>query len=296
MENNLDKLIGQKFGRLTITKAYIKEGGRRIVCDCDCECGNKLIAYPFSYLANGNTKSCGCLRKSKELNPKMGHPTRNRIGERFDKCVIIAENMETGVATAKCDCGNIFEIPSFRRKMYRLRKNAMCPKCKEKLKEEKEKNKKYGDLKPGDKFGYFTVIKRVENNKSGLPQYECKCQCGTKKVVEGRYLVNGQIKSCGCIKKQNFQSIKTLNGLTGTPEGNVLYSIWKYYIKKYNKNNTKTKFFPEWANKKNGFIDFYNWATLKKEPFDSQTRKHIARFDEDKDFTPENCYFSRIRG
>lgn len=303
MEEDLTKLIGLKFGKLTVINAYIKQNGRRILCDCQCECGNKLTEYPFSLLSNGNTKSCGCMRTSKKINEKMGKPKKNIVGLRFGKLLILSENQETGVGTLKCDCGNVYELPDIRKKMYKIKQEQECPICRKKT---KEKNKKYGNLEEGSKFGYFTVLRRVEDDDDGRPQYECRCQCGTKKLVPGVCLVKGQIKSCGCIKKQNFNSKKTLNGLTATKEGLALYNIWKYYLNglkkapndtfksKYNDKNIK--FFPEWSAKENGFVDFYNWATLKKDPFDSQTRRYLLRFNENEDFTPNNCYFSRTRG
>lgn len=50
-------LIGQKFGRLTPIK-YV--GEHKWLCKCDCD--NEVIAVSYN-LKNGNTKSCGCLRR-----------------------------------------------------------------------------------------------------------------------------------------------------------------------------------------------------------------------------------------
>lgn len=301
MNEDLDKLIGQKFGKLTIVNAYIKPNGRKILCDCECECGNKLEGYPFSLLSNGNTKSCGCMRTSKEINQKMGKPKKDITGTKLGKLTILSED-ENGTGTIKCECGNVFTVPNVRKKIYRLKQGQECPECKKK---EREKLKKYADLQFGDKFNYFTVLKRVEDDKNGRAQYECKCQCGTKKIVSGSNLVRGRTKSCGCMKKQNFNSKKILNGLTATQEGYSLYVIWRYYIKSLKKAPNETfktkyidkgiKFFPGWSEKPDGFIDFYNWATLKKEPFDSKSRRFLSRIDDTKDFTPDNCYFSRTR-
>lgn len=295
-EEILQKLIGQKFGRLTIIKAYVNPDGKsQIIVDCKCKCGNILTGYPLYQLTNGNMKSCGCSRKSKEINPKMGGPKKDIFNVKFNKLTPISED-ENGTVTAKCDCGNVVEIPNFRKKMSYLKKTGMCDNCK-KTEREKKKPKKYTDFKKGDKFGYFTIIKRVEDNKNGSAQYECQCQCGTKKIVQGRYLANGQTKSCGCMVKQNFKKSHTLNGVTQTRAGFKLYGIWNYYKKHINTNKEKgeIKFFPEWVSQKDGFLKFYNWATLQKNPYDGITKKYLKRVDETKDYTPENCYFSRIR-
>jgi hypothetical protein len=51
----------------------------------------------------------------------------------------------------------------------------------------------------GEKFGAWTVMDfapSISNNRA----WKCKCDCGTKKDVFQRYLLNGKSKSCGCIK------------------------------------------------------------------------------------------------
>ena len=294
-EEILQKLIGQKFGRLTIIKAYTQEGKNQILVNCKCKCGNTLTDYPLFQLTNGNTKSCGCLRKSKEINPKMGGPKKDIFSMKFNKLSPICED-ETGCVTVKCDCGEVFDIPDFRKKMSYLKKTGMCDNCKKKERE-KKRPKKYTDLKKGDKFNYFTVIRRVEDHENGSAQYECMCQCGTKKVVQARYLVNGQTKSCGCMLKQNFKKIHTLQGVTNNKLGHKLYCVWNYYIKQVNveKNKGNVLFFPEWTKLDNGFLLFYNWATLQKNPYDGENRKFLKRLNDSKDYTPENCYFSRVR-
>lgn len=54
----------------------------------------------------------------------------------------------------------------------------------------------------GKRFGYLTVIKRVENNilPSGLkePMWLCECDCGNSSIVRGAFLRSGHTGSCGC--------------------------------------------------------------------------------------------------
>ncbi len=282
-EKDLSKLIGQKFDKLTIIDYHKKENSNQIICTVQCDCGSEPRDVPLYLLTNGNNKSCGCTQgKGKSKKPI--------VGERFNRLLVLAENEETGVVKVKCDCGNEYEIPKFRSKMAALKRNGMCKECKS-----KEKNKKYTDIEPKSKFNYWTVIKRVKDDKSGQAQYECKCQCGNKKVVLGKNLVRGLSKSCGCIKSMNFNGVKKLNGLTATKLGRRLYNMWssnQYYVKKYNREN---KFFPDWAELEDGFLKFYEWATKKDEPYDSINRPYIARYDETKDYTPENCYFTKNR-
>lgn len=59
-------LTGQQFGRLTVlerSEDYVSRSGhRKLRWMCRCECGNAVVAIG-STLANGHTKSCGCLRR-----------------------------------------------------------------------------------------------------------------------------------------------------------------------------------------------------------------------------------------
>ncbi len=57
------KLAGQRFGNLTVINLHSRtaHGNRKWKCRCDC--GNETVVVG-SNLANGQTRSCGCLRKA----------------------------------------------------------------------------------------------------------------------------------------------------------------------------------------------------------------------------------------
>jgi hypothetical protein len=50
----------------------------------------------------------------------------------------------------------------------------------------------------GRRFSRWTVLKRAANTAAGLTRWECVCDCGTSKVVVGKWLVQGLSGSCGC--------------------------------------------------------------------------------------------------
>lgn len=56
---------------------------------------------------------------------------------------------------------------------------------------------KFVDL-TGQRFGKWTVLERVENDKHGSPRFLCKCDCGTLKEVLSFTLRNGTSTNCGC--------------------------------------------------------------------------------------------------
>ena len=59
------RLIGEKFGRLTVLRdgeSKKVKGGTRKYWVCECDCGNIKSVITAS-LVMGKTKSCGCLRR-----------------------------------------------------------------------------------------------------------------------------------------------------------------------------------------------------------------------------------------
>ncbi|AKG36065.1 hypothetical protein [Paenibacillus durus] len=56
----------------------------------------------------------------------------------------------------------------------------------------------------GKRFGRLVVEKRSEKTIPSSPYkafWDCICDCGTRKAVEGYWLTSGNTQSCGCLKK-----------------------------------------------------------------------------------------------
>lgn len=51
----------------------------------------------------------------------------------------------------------------------------------------------------GKKFNSLTAISR-EPSKNGKTYWKFLCDCGNEKVIQTNHVVNGTIKSCGCLK------------------------------------------------------------------------------------------------
>lgn len=60
-------LTGQKFGRLTVLSRAENSKCGRVMWNCICDCGNHA-KVSSNRLKQGETKSCGCLRKSDTKN------------------------------------------------------------------------------------------------------------------------------------------------------------------------------------------------------------------------------------
>lgn len=49
----------------------------------------------------------------------------------------------------------------------------------------------------GQRFGRLVVLERADNTNDGHARWKCQCDCGNITIVEGRYLENNRITSCG---------------------------------------------------------------------------------------------------
>ena len=57
-------LVGQRFGKLVVIEdSGLRRSNRGIIWTCQCDCGKK-INVPGTYLLQGYTHSCGCLKQS----------------------------------------------------------------------------------------------------------------------------------------------------------------------------------------------------------------------------------------
>jgi hypothetical protein len=73
----------------------------------------------------------------------------------------------------------------------------------------------------GDTYNRLTVIKRVEN-KGQSAAWLCICSCGNKIEASGSKLSSGNVKSCGCLQKENASKANSSHGMTNTKE----YRSW----------------------------------------------------------------------
>lgn len=54
----------------------------------------------------------------------------------------------------------------------------------------------------GKTFGRLTVIREHEGrNPNGRVKWDCLCSCGKRTVVHGPLLIQGRVRSCGCLRR-----------------------------------------------------------------------------------------------
>lgn len=103
---------------LTVIKEvepHITNGGnKQTQYLCKCNCGKEII-LKSSAIRNGNTKSCGCLKK-KKLAERNAKNSSVKVGNRYGKLVVIKDlgmrkqesrdKMERW-SLCQCDCGSV---------------------------------------------------------------------------------------------------------------------------------------------------------------------------------------------
>lgn len=52
------------------------------------------------------------------------------------------------------------------------------------------------EIRPGMKFGHWTVIKYSHTNKHRIKYFLCRCDCGTERAIRGTSLINGTSMAC----------------------------------------------------------------------------------------------------
>lgn len=130
--------------------------------------------------------------------------------------------------------------------------------------------------------------------KNGRKAYECRCVCGTRRVVEQRCLVTGNTQSCGCLAKESRG-----RGHGGTPkrsEGRILGYLRSYYksgAKRRGMDFALTKeVFNSLVKSKCYYCGSEGKLTVKYYPDGSESslvHNGIDRTDNSVGYTPDNC-------
>ena len=174
---------GNKYGRLTVLKkAEQRTSSGSVKWICQCECGN-LVEVAGDVLRRGLTVSCGCFQKQKVVKDEIGH--------KYGKLTVLQRAANRGHRAywvCQCECGNIVEISGTN--LRQGQQSCGCGQIKNRI---------------GNKYGKLTVIKQKPNN-----MWECQCNCGNTVTIFGKYLDNGHVQSCGCIKSAGETKIKSI--------------------------------------------------------------------------------------
>lgn len=181
MGRKLIDMTGRKIGRLLVVGYAGNE-----LWDCMCDCGN-FVQRRGAQLRRSKYSSCGCA--SANVSRANGRSTKiDLVGKRIGMLTVLRcsdEAVGNEEFECVCDCG---ERVFVKRRYLVSGEKTHCG-C---------QNRK--DM-TGKRIGMLTVLSFAGMGKHGTALWNCRCDCGNEKVVDGALLRNGMSASCGCLQK-----------------------------------------------------------------------------------------------
>lgn len=138
-------------------------------------------------------------------------------------------------------------------------------------------NKEYGRL----------VVLSLTYTKNGRTFWNCKCSCGNEKIILGKDLQNGHIRSCGCLRVETSKSRMTTHGATDSR----LYNIWTS-MKARCETSKKQKFIKDYQNRGIKICaEWHDFSVFQKWALENGYKENLSidRIDNNGNYCPENC-------
>lgn len=224
-KRSLENLSGQRFSRLTVISRaddYVDESGNhRVRWRCLCDCGNEIDVLAKT-LKNGMTQSCGCLKNETTSRRFF----KNIVGCKFGRWLVLKRENDyvspSGYRRTqwlcRCSCGEERVVDSSSLLTGRST-SCGCYKA-----EVTSKNTLIDII--GKRFGRLVVLDRTTDHITAggrkIPCYLCQCDCGNNHTATSSSLLSGSVKSCGCLKVDNWHHPYNFNDLKGKKIGRWL--------------------------------------------------------------------------
>jgi len=170
------EMLGKKFAKLTPIEV-INETKKHLVYKCKCDCGSVIEVAGYS-LRNGNTKSCGCIRKPNLVGLENNHG-------------IVINKVRNQMWTIKCKhCGE-----EHIQNQREIRNNAHSRAC------SKYRPPNYSGLEKRDGIirNQYGITLAQYNEMLEAQDYKCAI-CGNEDEVEGRRLAIDHCHTTGKIR------------------------------------------------------------------------------------------------
>lgn len=140
----------------------------------------------------------------------------------------------------------------------------------------------------GQKFGRLTAIKFYGHNTSNKRTWLCKCECGNKIVAIGSNLVNGNTKSCGCLKAEEQSKRFKTHGHTIGRKISPTYHSWSGMIARC-KNINHSSYYLYGALGISVCERWLNFENFLADMGEKPKGTSIDRIDSSKGYFKDNC-------
>ena len=150
-------------------------------------------------------------------------------------------------------------------------------------------SKKSQDL-TGLPFGYYTAIRQDGCDSQGVPYWLCRCRCGNETRVWVYHLLDGRIRSCGCLQREKLVTRSTTHGCKHEPWYSTYANIMQRCGHWEGATERELRLYrdrgitvcEEWQKSPRAFGDWLLAHGWRK-------GLQIDRFDNNKGYSPENC-------
>lgn len=207
--------MGERYGRLVAVRLAARLRDGSVAWECRCDCGS-VVVVRGSNLMGGQTSSCGCLARErsseKARRPGGVGSVRDLAGQRFGRLMVVHDTgRRVGnnvVWLCRCDCGREREV----QRNHLLSGSARSCGCHRRR-----------DVS-GQRFGRLVALRPTGERRSGRAVWLCACDCGREHEIALDYLVGGNTRSCGCLRREvAAEHMRQLNTSRGRdqPSGGV---------------------------------------------------------------------------
>lgn len=199
-----DRLVvetGARIGRWTVQDDFIKtaKGEKKWLCRCDCGTERYVMERNLRY---GGSMSCGCLRKEEAAKAVSYDLTGQIFGDLTVLSRAEKQRKNGGIWwTCQCSCGNYYDVPG---SLLVTGRRTHCG--------SQAHPKNYASVNiANQRFHRLLALYPLKaRDAKGAVIWHCRCDCGNEADISYNNLVYGNIKSCGCKKKERDKELGSM--------------------------------------------------------------------------------------